>query len=130
MPADDRRLLAVRFCAIIGCVETERSFSDLKWQTLRHNGIAFPPPHDRAWLRRPDTRDLLQEVFVRVFRTLKTFRAAEGSFTTWLSRVSRNLLIDHYRRTRQDREHTLQVPIKSVWVKPLHPRFREQLARL
>jgi RNA polymerase sigma-70 factor (ECF subfamily) len=50
-----------------------------------------------------EAQDLTQEVFVRIFRTLRTFRAAEGSFTTWLSRVSRNLLIDHYRRTRQDR---------------------------
>jgi RNA polymerase sigma-70 factor (ECF subfamily) len=50
-----------------------------------------------------EAQDLTQEVFVRIFRTLKTFRAAEGSFATWLARVSRNLLIDHYRRTRQDR---------------------------
>jgi RNA polymerase sigma-70 factor (ECF subfamily) len=34
---------------------------------------------------------------------LRTFRSAEGSFTTWLTRVTRNLLIDHYRRTRQER---------------------------
>lgn len=51
----------------------------------------------------PESQDLTQEVFLRVFRTLKTFRAAEGSFGTWLTRVTRNLLIDHYRRTRQDR---------------------------
>jgi RNA polymerase sigma-70 factor (ECF subfamily) len=38
-----------------------------------------------------------------VFRTIKTFRSAEGSFNTWLARVTRNLLIDHYRRTRQER---------------------------
>jgi RNA polymerase sigma-70 factor (ECF subfamily) len=50
-----------------------------------------------------ESQDLTQEVFLRVFRTLKTFRAAEGSFSTWLTRVTRNLLIDHYRRTRQDR---------------------------
>jgi len=48
-------------------------------------------------------QDLTQEVFLRVFRTLKTFRSVEGSFATWLTRVTRNLLIDHYRRTRQDR---------------------------
>lgn len=30
-------------------------------------------------------------------------------------------------RTRQDRQHTLKTPIKSVWVKPLHPGFREHL---
>ena len=50
-----------------------------------------------------EAQDLTQEVFLRVFRTLKSFRSAEGSFGTWLSRVARNLLIDHYRRTRQDR---------------------------
>lgn len=51
----------------------------------------------------PEAQDLTQEVFLRVFRTLGTFRAAEGSFGTWLARVTRNLLIDHYRRTRQAR---------------------------
>jgi RNA polymerase sigma-70 factor (ECF subfamily) len=50
-----------------------------------------------------EAQDLTQEVFLRVFRTIKTFRSTEGSFATWLSRVTRNLLIDHYRRTRQDR---------------------------
>ena len=50
-----------------------------------------------------ESQDLTQEVFVRVFRTLKSFRSSEGSFTTWLARVTRNLLIDHYRRTRQQR---------------------------
>jgi hypothetical protein len=33
-------------------------------------------------------------------------------------------------RTRQDREHTLQTPPKTVWVRPLHPRFREALCTL
>lgn len=50
-----------------------------------------------------EAQDLTQEVFLRVFRTVKTFRSAEGSFSTWLARVTRNLLIDHYRRTRQER---------------------------
>jgi RNA polymerase sigma-70 factor (ECF subfamily) len=50
-----------------------------------------------------EAQDLTQEVFLRVFKTIKTFRSAEGSFGTWLARVTRNLLIDHYRRTRQQR---------------------------
>jgi RNA polymerase sigma-70 factor, ECF subfamily len=50
-----------------------------------------------------EAQDLTQEVFLRVFRMLRTFRAADGSFGTWLARLTRNLLIDHYRRTRQER---------------------------
>ncbi len=50
-----------------------------------------------------EAQDLTQEVFLRVFKTLRSFRAGEGSFLVWLSRVARNLLIDHYRRTRMDR---------------------------
>jgi RNA polymerase sigma-70 factor (ECF subfamily) len=53
--------------------------------------------------RDAEAQDLTQEVFLRVFRSLKSYRAAEGSFATWLSRLTRNLLIDNYRRTRQDR---------------------------
>jgi RNA polymerase sigma-70 factor (ECF subfamily) len=50
-----------------------------------------------------EAQDLTQEVFLRIYRTLKTFRATEGAFTTWLARLTRNLLIDNYRRTRQER---------------------------
>jgi RNA polymerase sigma-70 factor, ECF subfamily len=50
-----------------------------------------------------EAQDLTQEVFMRVFRSLKSFRAGEGSFQVWLTRLTRNLLIDHYRRTKLDR---------------------------
>ena len=32
-------------------------------------------------------------------------------------------------RTRQDRQRTLQTPVKGVWVKPLHSDFRKHLAQ-
>ena len=50
-----------------------------------------------------EAQDLTQEVFLRIFRNLKSFRAGEGSFQVWLGRLTRNLLIDHYRRTRGER---------------------------
>jgi len=53
--------------------------------------------------RDAEAQDLTQEIFLRVFRTLPSYRSAEGSFVTWLTRLGRNLLIDHYRRTKQDR---------------------------
>ncbi|MBV9085052.1 MAG: sigma-70 family RNA polymerase sigma factor [Acidobacteriaceae bacterium] len=48
-------------------------------------------------------QDLTQEVFLRVFKSLQSFRAGEGSFSVWLTRLTRNLLVDHYRRTKQER---------------------------
>ncbi len=53
--------------------------------------------------RDSEAQDLTQDVFLRVFRALGSFRSAEGCFTTWLTRLTRNLLIDHYRRTRNQR---------------------------
>src|ERR1700730_14899989 len=50
-----------------------------------------------------EAQDLSQEVFLRVFRNLKSFRSGEGSFVVWLTRLTRNLLIDHYRRTKLER---------------------------
>jgi len=50
-----------------------------------------------------EAQDLTQDVFLRVFRAIGSFRSGEGSFVVWLTRLTRNLLIDHYRRTKQDR---------------------------
>lgn len=50
-----------------------------------------------------EAQDLTQDVFIRVFRTLGSFRSGEGSFSVWLMRLTRNLLIDNYRRQKQDR---------------------------
>lgn len=50
-----------------------------------------------------EAQDLTQEVFLRIFKTLGSFRSGEGSFVVWLTRLTRNLLVDHYRRTKSDR---------------------------
>jgi len=53
--------------------------------------------------RPSEAEDLTQEIFIKIFQTLRTFDAAQGTFMTWLNRVARNHLVDHYRRTRKDR---------------------------
>jgi RNA polymerase sigma-70 factor (ECF subfamily) len=58
----------------------------------------------RRFTRREcEAQDLTQEVLLRVYCTLGSFRADELSFVAWLNLVTKNLLIDHYRRTRRDR---------------------------
>jgi RNA polymerase sigma-70 factor (ECF subfamily) len=53
--------------------------------------------------RAEEAQDLTQEVFLRVFRSLKSFDAESGCFRTWLTSLTRNLLIDHYRKTRKEK---------------------------
>ena len=85
-------------------VERCLSGDDAAWEELvrlhtrRVYGICY-----RFTGREAEAQDLTQEVFLRVFRALGSFRSSEGSFVTWLTRLTRNLLIDHYRRTRHDR---------------------------
>jgi RNA polymerase sigma-70 factor, ECF subfamily len=50
-----------------------------------------------------EAEDLSQDVFLRVYRTLGSYRSAHGGFATWVTSVTRNLLIDHYRRSKRDR---------------------------
>ena len=70
----------------------------VRQHTRRVYGICY-----RFTGRDTEAQDLTQDVFLRVFRALGSFRSAEGCFTTWLTRLTRNLLIDHYRRTRNQR---------------------------
>ena len=50
-----------------------------------------------------DAEDLTQDVFLKLYRNLASFDTQKGSFQTWITTLARNLLVDHFRRTRQDR---------------------------
>lgn len=50
-----------------------------------------------------DAEDLTQDVFLKVYRNLASFDTQKGSFQTWIATLARNLLVDHFRRTRLDR---------------------------
>jgi RNA polymerase sigma-70 factor (ECF subfamily) len=47
--------------------------------------------------------DLTQEIFIKVFRNLGSYNPETGQFVTWIMSVGRNLLIDHYRQSKDDR---------------------------
>jgi RNA polymerase sigma factor (sigma-70 family) len=50
-----------------------------------------------------DAQDLTQDVFVKMYRTLNTYDLERGAFMTWVTTMTRNLLVDHFRKTKQDR---------------------------
>ena len=85
-------------------IEQARKGDPLAWEKLvvRHTkriyNLCF-----RFVGRVDQAEDLTQEVFIKVFRNLSSYHAESGQFVTWVMSVGRNLLIDHYRQSKDDR---------------------------
>lgn len=54
-----------------------------------------------------EAEDLTQEVFIQLYRKLKTFRG-ESLFTTWLHRLTTNAVLMHFRRMAARPERTTE----------------------
>ncbi|HVA64532.1 MAG TPA: sigma-70 family RNA polymerase sigma factor [Terriglobales bacterium] len=99
--------------------------------------------------RGEDAEDLAQDVFIRLYKNLGAYRSEVGSLATWLTTLTRNLLIDHYRRAKSDRltdpietvnEEGVAVPLPlaasgrpadhAVWGREVHEHVQRALLRL
>jgi RNA polymerase sigma-70 factor (ECF subfamily) len=56
-----------------------------------------------------DVEDVVQEVFVQVFRSLKDFRG-QSKFSTWVHRVAVNVVLMHRRAARSRPTYTEELP--------------------
>jgi RNA polymerase sigma-70 factor, ECF subfamily len=89
--------------------EVERSISTLYERYSRTVfGVGFKILGDRSL-----AEELVQEVFLKVWRSAQTFDPSRGSFSTWLYRVTRSVALDLYRkrasRVRQVSDGTLHI---------------------
>jgi RNA polymerase sigma-70 factor (ECF subfamily) len=50
-----------------------------------------------------DAEDLTQDVFLKIYSNLGSFDSTRGSLPVWITTMTRNLLVDNYRRTRNQR---------------------------
>lgn len=88
---------------VVRCLQQD----EYAWQILveRHShrvlNIAF-----QFTGRREEAEDLAQEIFLRVYRSLRRFDLGT-SFLPWLVRVSRNLCIDEYRSRAREKASLL-----------------------
>jgi RNA polymerase sigma factor (sigma-70 family) len=80
---------------IAGCLEgSERHFNELYdtyASVLYAICLRYSKDEDEA-------HDILQEGFIKVFKTLKSFDSSKGSLEGWLKRIFVNQSIDNYRR--------------------------------
>ncbi len=50
-----------------------------------------------------DAEDLTQDVFLKIYSNLASFDLGRGSLQVWITTMTRNLLVDNFRRTRNQR---------------------------
>jgi RNA polymerase sigma-70 factor (ECF subfamily) len=50
-----------------------------------------------------DSEDLTQDVFLKIYSNLGSFDTTRGSLQVWITTMTRNLLVDNFRRTKNQR---------------------------
>lgn len=68
-----------------------------------------------------DVEDLTQEVFIRAWRSIRRYKPTERPFLAWLYTITRNLIIDYYRK--KGKEHL--VPLDELAAKYLEQQSSE-----
>jgi RNA polymerase sigma-70 factor, ECF subfamily len=75
---------------------------DAAWETVvKSYGKRLFNLSYRYMNRKEEAEDLTQEILIRVYQNLKSYRPEAGSFQAWILRVARNLIIDRYRQMRR-----------------------------
>lgn len=110
--------------AHLGLVANQQRFLILPWVRVGHLASHLLAQATRRlaadWQRRYGHRVWLVETFVEQERFAGTAYKAAG----WIE-VGKTT-----GRTRQDAKRTMQTSIKTVWIRPLDPRYRERLTAL
>lgn len=65
----------------------------------------------RRTLHRETAEDLTSTVFLKALESIRSFNPAKGELRTWLYRIARNTLVDHYRSSG----YRKTVDIENVW---------------
>jgi RNA polymerase sigma-70 factor, ECF subfamily len=70
----------------------------------RYEPILLRYIHRMTQANKEEAEDLLQEVYIKVYRNLNGFDT-DMKFSTWVYRITHNEIISQYRKKRRDRFH-------------------------
>jgi RNA polymerase sigma-70 factor (ECF subfamily) len=94
-PAGNERLQALRVAALVSRAQTgQKEAFGLLYE--EYEGRVYRYVFART-SQVEQAEDLTQEVFVRAFDSIRSYRDCGKPFSNWLLRIAHNLVIDHYR---------------------------------
>jgi RNA polymerase sigma-70 factor, ECF subfamily len=121
------------------CILVERCLrgDDRAWEAIvRLYGRRIFRLSLRYVRQKEEAEDMTQEIFIRAYQTLRSFRKEAGSLRSWFLRVGRNLIIDHHRHERRFKKtmgseemETLQLQDERV-PNPLHAVEQDETSRI
>lgn len=89
-------------------IRVEENFAELfrRFRPAVHNYFA------RKWFTSEEARDLTQDVFLRVFKRIGTFRR-ESRFERWLWEIVTNIYFNEIRRRKTEKRRGFEVPLET-----------------
>jgi RNA polymerase sigma factor (sigma-70 family) len=83
---------------IKGCMKNDRKVQELLYRKFSRDmyNICLTYENDRD-----EAKDILQEGFIKVFRSMKTYDN-QGSLKGWIRKIISNTAIDHWRKSSKD----------------------------
>jgi RNA polymerase sigma-70 factor, ECF subfamily len=102
---------ALEYRAFATALESEQSDADLVREAKREVA-AFGTLYERYYTRvyryiyhrigsAPDAEDITALVFMKALEALPSYQSRDRGFAPWLFRITRNAVVDHYRRGRR-----------------------------
>lgn len=52
-------------------------------------------------VNREDALDLTESIFLRVWENIRSYKTGKKYFSSWLYRIAHNMVVDHYRMTKE-----------------------------
>ncbi len=66
----------------------------------------------RMMANEEDAKDMAQEAFIKIYKSIKNFRE-ESSFSTWLYRIVTNVCLDEIRKRKRNETVPLQISMEN-----------------
>lgn len=110
------------------CTETEKTDQELVTESLneanlfaciilRYEKKLFRYIQRTLYINKEDSEDILQEVFIKVYRNLNSFNP-RYKFSSWIYRITYNECINHLRKHKYEK-HQINLEVESDTYKEL-----------
>jgi len=76
-------------------------------------------------VKREDALDLTETVFLKVWENIRNYQHGQNFFSSWIFRIAHNVVVDHYRLSKEFLELESNIPDENKDVSPIYTTERK-----